>query len=149
MEARIANDGSVLDTLAPAHQQALAWFQDRAGQQIGWPEPLDGLFLLNKAKGIHKPSGWAHALSVRQSLGGPYADRDVVTLPGGIWTYDYYREGADPAARDSDFTNRALMQNMGDGVRSRSSARSRLSHHLAMRCLGLRRSNPGKAVISG
>ena len=106
----------MLDTLAPAHQRALAWFRDRTGQQIEWPEPLNGLFLLNKAKGIHKPAGWAHALSVRQSLGGPYADRDVVTLSDGIWTYDYYQEGADPAARDTDFTNRALMQNMGDGV---------------------------------
>ena len=116
MEARIINDGSVLDTLAPAHQQALAWFQDRAGQEIGWPEPLDGLFLLNKAKGIHKPAGWAHALSVRQCLGGPYADRNVVALPGGIWIYEYYQEGADPAARDSNFTNRALMRNLEDGV---------------------------------
>lgn len=59
--------------LSKAHRAALEWFDERTGQEIGWPEPLDGLFLLNKAKGIHKPSGWQHALSIRQSLDSPYA----------------------------------------------------------------------------
>lgn len=78
--------------------------------------PLNGLFLVNKAKGIHKPAGWHHALSIRQTLDGPYADREVVESADGDWSYDYYQEGSDPHSRDNDFTNRALMQNMRDGI---------------------------------
>ncbi|MET0527522.1 MAG: HNH endonuclease [Microvirga sp.] len=85
--------------------------------QVSWPGPLpDGTFLLNKAKGIHKPAGWKHALSVRQTLGGPYADRDPEVAPDGTWSYRYYQEGANPADRDRYFTNRALMANWSDGV---------------------------------
>jgi putative restriction endonuclease len=102
--------------IALKHREALEWFDARAGQEISWPEPLDGLFLLNKAKGIHKPAGWAHALSVRQSLDSPYPDSDIVELDDGGWSYSYYQEGPDPAARDQDFTNRALMRNLEDGV---------------------------------
>jgi putative restriction endonuclease len=105
-----------LSSLSPAHRVALSWFADREDQQIAWPEPLEGLYLLNKAKGIHKPAGWTHALSVRQSLGSPYADKPVVSLSDGSWTYDYFQEGNDPNNRDDDFTNRALMQNMKDNV---------------------------------
>lgn len=102
--------------LSVVHQVALRWFENRAGQELSWPKPLDNLFLLNKAKGIHKPAGWEHALSVRQGLDGPYADREVIDLGKGIWTYDYHQEGAEPSARDQDFTNRALMRNLRDGV---------------------------------
>lgn len=102
--------------LDQAHRQALDWFATRTGHEIDWPQPLDGLFLLNKAKGIHKPAGWKHALSVRQVLDGPYADSEIADLGDGDWSYDYYQEGADPAARDQDFTNRALMRNIEDGV---------------------------------
>lgn len=98
------------------HCLALSWFQERTGENIAWPEPLAGLFLMNKAKGIHKPAGWAHALSVRQSLGSPYADGEVAELPDGDWTYDYFQEGYDPGSRDTDFTNRAMMRNIKDGV---------------------------------
>ncbi|MFC3579225.1 HNH endonuclease signature motif containing protein [Sphingomonas hylomeconis] len=98
------------------HREALNWFAERAGQQIDWPKPLNGLFLLNKAKGIHKPAAWKHALSVRQTLNSPYADSEIAQLGDGDWTYDYFQEGPDPAARDKDFTNRALMRNIEDGV---------------------------------
>lgn len=106
-----------LALLSDTHRDALEWFNERKGQEIGWPEQTStGLFLVNKAKGIHKPSGWLHALSVRQSIGSPYADRDIVFHADGSWEYDYYQEGPDPAKRDNDFTNRALMQNLDDGV---------------------------------
>jgi putative restriction endonuclease len=105
-----------LARLEGAHREALSWFAERAGQQIDWPKPLNGIFLLNKAKGIHKPAGWKHALSVRQTLNGPYADSEVAQLGHGDWTYDYFQEGPDPDARDTDFTNRALMRNIEDGV---------------------------------
>jgi putative restriction endonuclease len=99
-----------------AHREALSWFAERAGQQIDWTKPLNGLFLLNRAKGIHKPAGWKHALSVRQTLNGPYADSEIAQMGDGDWTYDYFQEGPDPAARDTYFTNRALMRNIEDGV---------------------------------
>jgi putative restriction endonuclease len=76
---------------------------------ISWPEPLGGLFLVNRPKGIHKPKGWTHTLSVRQSLKGPYADRPPVGAIDGPWTYDYFQEGHDPADRDNYATNRGLM----------------------------------------
>ncbi len=106
----------VLTTLTPIHRKALAWFEDREGQNIEWPKPLDGLYLLNKAKGIHKPLGWDYALSVRQSLGGPYKDGEVTFLPSGSWIYNYFQEATDPAERDKNYTNRALLRNLEDGV---------------------------------
>lgn len=109
-------DLAALADLPKIHLDALAWFHERAGAQIAWPKPLEGLFLLNKAKGIHKPAGWQHVLSIRQSLNGPYADKEVVELPDGDWEYEYYQEGTDPAFRDADFTNRALLRNLDDGV---------------------------------
>ena len=106
----------LLTHLGPAHHAALQWFAEREGQEITWPDPLGEVFLLNKAKGIHKPAGWKYALSVRQSLGGPYSDKEVISEPGGSWTYDYFQEGGDPEKRDNDFTNVALMHNLADGV---------------------------------
>jgi len=98
-----------LQTLTEEHRRALQWFWDRHGELIGWPEPLEGLFLVNRPKGIHKPKGWTHTLSVRQSLTGPYADRPPVGQMNGVWTYQYFQEGQDPAERDSYATNRGLM----------------------------------------
>ena len=99
------------------HREALQWFLDHAGEVVPWPAPLpSGLLLANKAKGIHKPAGWEHALSVRQSLGGPYDDREVEARDDGSWAFDYFQEGKDPGRRDDDYTNRALMRNMEDGL---------------------------------
>ena len=108
--------GIPLGELDSEHREALEWFASRTGQDIGWPAPIDGLFLLNKAKGIHKPKGWRYALSVRQSLDSPYADSDPAVLKDGDWSYRYFQEGQDPASRDKDFTNKALMRNLEDGV---------------------------------
>jgi len=105
-----------LQTLPPEHRTALKWFWERRGKLIGWPEPLDGLFLVNRPKGIHKPKGWIHTLSVRQSLKGPYADRPPVGSIDGAWTYEYFQEGQDPAERDSYATNRGLMACAFDDV---------------------------------
>ena len=98
-----------LQTLPAEHRRALEWFEDQRGELIGWPDPLDGLFLVNRPKGIHKPKGWTHTLSVRQSLKGPYADRPPVGPVDGAWIYEYFQEGQDPAERDSYATNRGLM----------------------------------------
>lgn len=106
-----------LDLLSVRHRTALLWFLERQGQEVPWPTPLpDGTFLANKAKGIHKPAGLQYALSVRQSLGGPYADHDPVFHKDGSWTYRYFQEQSDPAKRDRQFTNVALLACKRDGV---------------------------------
>lgn len=78
---------------------------------MGWPTPLNGLFLANKAKGIHKPAGWEHALSVRLTLDGPYPD-DHYSLDGGEWELQYSQEGSD----GDYFTNKALLACMRDQI---------------------------------
>lgn len=63
-------------TLPEAHREALQWFHEHRDQEVAWPSPRpSGIFLVNRAKGIHKPVGSAYALSVRESLGAPYQDR--------------------------------------------------------------------------
>lgn len=96
------------DVVSGRHRDALNWFRDAAGQTVPWPEPLNGMFLLNKAKGIHKPAGLDYALSVRHSLSGPY--QDVISLgeDGHGWTMRYAHEGLD----QDYFTNRALRRCM-------------------------------------
>ncbi|AQG99031.1 HNH endonuclease [Burkholderia sp. KK1] len=107
----------LLKRLAPAHRAALQWFQDFEGQEVEWPKPLpDGTFIVNKAKGIHKPKGIDYAVSVRQSLNSPYADHEPIIDSDGSWTYRYFQEQLDPAQRDRQFTNRGLMACMNDGV---------------------------------
>ncbi len=97
--------------LSREHSEALAWFDDRAGKTVSWPAPLNGLFLVNKAKGIHKPKGFEYALSVRQSLSGPYEDA-IHRTPKGQWSLTYAHEGDDP----DYYTNRALQKCLEDGV---------------------------------
>ncbi|WP_244846577.1 HNH endonuclease [Caballeronia sp. SL2Y3] len=113
----MASLNTLLQQLAPRHRAALQWFQTNKGQEIAWPKPLpDGTFLVNKAKGIHKPAGLEYAVSVRQSLNGPYADHDPTANPDGSWTYRYFQEQQDPSKRDSQFTNLALLACQRDGI---------------------------------
>jgi len=94
-----------------AHLSALEWFMSRAGTEVPWPAPHEGMFLVNKAKGIHKPAQLSYALSVRQSLSGPYAD-SVSTSKDGTWVVEYNQEGDNP----QHFTNQALAKCMADKV---------------------------------
>lgn len=93
------------------HAAALGWFAERAGQEIGWPEPFQGMFLVNKAKGIHKPAGWDYALSIRKSLNGPYED-ELSWSEDGRWQLRYAQEGESTEL----FTNKALEKCRQDGV---------------------------------
>jgi putative restriction endonuclease len=107
----------LLSALSSEHREALQWFHAREGSEVPWPKPLSsGLFLANKAKGIHKPKGWKYALSVRQVVDGSYADTDPISSNAGGWTYNYFQEGKNPAERDRYFTNRALVACMHDKV---------------------------------
>lgn len=106
-----------IEHLSDSHKNALLWFQQHQGKDVSWPQPMpDGTFLVNKAKGIHKPAGLKYALSVRQSLNGPYADLDPVIHADGSWTYQYFQEQPDPAKRDTMFTNVALLECQKDGI---------------------------------
>ena len=108
---------SSLGKLPDHHQAALQWFNSHRGQDLGWPSDLlDGTHLASRAKGIYKPNWTSYALSVRQSLAGLYPDKDPDVRPNGTWTYQYFQENPDPAKRDSQYTNRGLMDCMRDGV---------------------------------
>ena len=102
------------------HATALHWFRDHAGQTLSWTaikaQAESGPRLVNQAKGIYKPHYTDYALSVRQTLGGPYADREIERRADGSWTYDYFQENPDPALRDREATNRGLVKCMEDGV---------------------------------
>lgn len=106
-----------LRQLTERHQAALRWFMVYSGQELPWPSPLpDGTLLASKAKGIYKPSWTKYALSVRQSLSGAYPDRKPVVRPDGTWSYLYFQENPDPEERDSEYTNRGMIECSRDVV---------------------------------
>ena len=106
-----------LSRLPERHQAALHWFSEHAGQELTWPTPLsDETLLASKTKGIYKPRWTRYALSVRESLGGPYSDRDPELRPDGTWSYDYHQENTDPDQRDWEYTNVGLVHCIEDRV---------------------------------
>lgn len=106
----------ILADLPAPRRRALAWFLENAGQLVSWlPTLPDGSRIFSKPKGIYKPHGDEHALSVRQTLGGPYPDREPVFRPDGTWSYVYHQEG-DVSDRDGYYTNRGLVACWRDGV---------------------------------
>ena len=102
------------------HAVALRWFRDRTGSIVSWSDIQahadQGARLVNQAKGIYKPHYMEYALSVRQTLESPYADKEVQRRPDGSWVYPYFQENRDPAQRDREATNRGLVECMNDGV---------------------------------
>jgi hypothetical protein len=99
---------------------ALCWFLEHQGSEQRWPHSLllpEGETLLSsKAKGIYKPRWLPYALSVRESLGEYYPDREPKKRPDGSWEYHYFQENEDPKARDNEYTNRGMMACKRDGV---------------------------------
>ena len=86
----------ILTRLSDRHRTALLWFIERTGTDEAWPQPLpDGTLLASRAKGIYKPAWSQYALSVRQTLEGPYPDREPVVRADGTWSYPYFQEGKD------------------------------------------------------
>ena len=107
----------LLERLPDRHHSALRWFAERAGTNQHWPEPLsDGTLLAMKPKGIYKPQWTEYALSVRQTLGGPYNDMPPVIRSDNTWSFSYFQENSDPADRDLAYTNRALLACWQDKV---------------------------------
>lgn len=110
----------LLRRLSLRHRAALRWFLEHQGTEQPWPDPLlldEGATLLSsKAKGIYKPMWLPYALSVRESLGEYYPDREPKVRPDGTWQYLYFQENPDPRARDSEYTNRGMMACLRDRV---------------------------------
>jgi len=101
----------ILAGLPEQHRVALQWFHTHAGEDSAWPGDLiEGMLLASKAKGIYKPAWMPYALSVRQSINDPYPDREPKVRPDGTWSYLYFQENRDPNARDSEYTNRGMME---------------------------------------
>jgi hypothetical protein len=132
-------DSELIARISPEHRRRLAWFEEHQGEVSPAPAPLEGgLRLVSAPKGIYKPADLPYALSIKINLGSPYADGVPVPTPGGGWLLSYHQENANPAARDTMFTNRGLMQCIADRVpvgvlRERAPA----SHHSRYDVLGL------------
>jgi hypothetical protein len=106
-----------LNRLDARHHRALLWFYEQTGEVVGWPEPMsNGTYLATHAKGIYKPKWTSYALSVRESLRGPYPDLEPDYFPDGTWTYRYYQEGFDSEEAKRAYTNRGAQACMDDGV---------------------------------
>ncbi len=137
---------TVFRRLPERHGAALEWFAERAGEEHPWPQAIEAgnerTLLVTKAKGIYKPEWSEYALSVRQTLGGPYPDLEPVMRTDGTWLYAYCQENEGPAARDKEFTNRGLVACWRDrvavGVMRQVSRRPRVRYRVL-----------GVALVSG
>ena len=109
-----------IDTIGDQQRISLQWFLDNAGIVRSWRDiqlqAEAGNRLATQAKGIYKPAYTDYALSVRQTLDSPYANKEIVSRPDGSWLYPYFQENPDPKARDHEATNRGLMNCLRDGV---------------------------------
>jgi putative restriction endonuclease len=116
----MADIDTALEGTAGDHRAALEWFRQHTGERQTWTNIQAAgevaARLVTQAKGIYKPKGLDYALSVRQTLDSPYADKEILRRPDGSWVYPYFQENADPAQRDRMFTNRGLVRCMEDGV---------------------------------
>ncbi len=110
----------LLARLSPRHRSALEWFRRNAGTEQPWPKGVEGPegfdLLATRAKGIYKPAWSQYALSARQVLKSRYSERGPLFREDGSWYYGYFQENNDPAARDSEATNRGLMLCWRDSV---------------------------------
>ena len=110
----------LLTRLPARHRQALEWYRVHAGTEQSWPAGVsdaEGTILLaTRAKGIYKPNWSDYALSARQVLKSRYPEKGPYFREDGTWIYGYFQENNEPEARDSMFTNRALMRCWKDSV---------------------------------
>jgi putative restriction endonuclease len=99
------------------HRKALNWFLENTGKVVSWPGKMpDGTLLVTQAKGIYKPKWSKYTLSIRQTIGGPYPDKDPIIRDDGTWFYQYYQENKTAKERDREFTNVGLINCIRDQV---------------------------------
>lgn len=100
-----------------SHRRALLWFSEHQGQEIQWPRPMpDGIFLANKANGVHKPASWEYALSVRQLLNVPCHEPEPVMHADGSWTCHYCEEQSTNVHHENIITNLPLLACQQDEI---------------------------------
>lgn len=93
------------------------WFLEHAGTVLPWSKISQNTYrIATQAKGIYKPANSEYALSVKETLSGEYPDKAPVYRADGSWLYEYFQENPDPAQRDAEYTNQALMRCIRDGV---------------------------------
>lgn len=93
----------------------LGWFRDHRGQVLPWALARGtGALRASSAKAIYKPEGQPYALSIRIMAGGQYPNVGPLPRADGTWVAGYHQEGNDPAARDRQYTNVALLANIRD-----------------------------------
>jgi hypothetical protein len=92
--------GRLNSILARPHIEALQWFEEHAGQLVPWTtlnesEPKKAIL----PKGIYRPAGWRHALSVKVIVSERYADEEPPNEHGGrlIRYHQEEPKNADPA----------------------------------------------------
>lgn len=128
--------GEAMAKLTSEHRRALDWFAARAGTERPWPAPLGGTLLATKAKGIYKPAWSEYALSVRQTLGSPYPDKEPIMRADGTWSYRYFQEGeVEDLARLA--TNRGMMACRRDDVPVAVMRQTSLKPRVRYQILGL------------
>ena len=106
----------LIDKLDKDHKSLLNWFFDNKNKEIlGWPKPFNSNLLASKAKGISKPKGYQHALSIRVSLNSPYDD-NFTKIKDGKFVLKYFQENLDIRYRDAEYTNVSLKKCINDVV---------------------------------
>jgi hypothetical protein len=106
-----------LGELPLEQSRLLSWFRERTGTVTRYPDQLDnGAFLVSRPKGIYKPAGWDHALSIRSNLDSPYKDGEITYRSDNTWFFSYHQEGTDLQQPESEYTNRALLRCIEDRV---------------------------------
>ena len=94
------------------------------------------------SQGNLKPRDLDVALSIRIQLDSPYPDGEIYTRDDGTWYFAYHQENPDPAQRDDQYTNLAVMRCIEErvpvGVMRERVARQRELRHV-------RRSRPRDA----
>lgn len=103
-------------SLTSEHRAALAWFQEHAGQVVPWAElnrPERRLAII--PKGIYRPKGGRHSLSIKIIPGGVYPDEEP-KLRDGLVSFRYHQEVPEGLDPNSYFTNAGLGACMVDGT---------------------------------
>lgn len=102
--------------LTSEHRAALAWFLEHAGQTVPWAElnrPERRLAII--PKGIYRPKGWRHSLSIKIVPGGVYPDEEP-RVSEGVVRFRYHQESPEGLDPGSYFTNAGLAVCMADGT---------------------------------
>lgn len=102
--------------LTPTHAAALDWFAAHAGEKVPWAALNKGVQRLAIIpKGIYRPKGWRHSLSIKIIPGGGYPDEEPADRDGALH-FRYHQETPKGLNAETFPTNAGLSNCMADGV---------------------------------